>query len=279
MRRATEADREAINAFLGPRAATSMFLLSNLAAYGFDRCHRNAMRYWIAEADGQVTGLVALSEGGTLMPQLAGDQVAAAARAVDGEQVRMLIGPAGQVAPLREAIGLAAAPVSFAEDQPQFLLDLDALRLPEAPGRLVPLSAVPHETLIDWRAGYQIESFRAEPDAARAIAETEIAEWLARDSHRALIVDGDPVCMTGFNARLPDIVQVGGVWTPHALRRRGHASRAVALHLAEARRSGVLRATLFAASESAARLYRALGFAPIGQYALVQFARPERADA
>lgn len=278
MRRATEADREAINTYLGPRAATSMFLLSNLADYGFDRGHRNAMRYWIAETEGKVIGIVALSEGGTLMPQLPLGLVPDAARAVDGEDVTMMIGPADQVAPLRGAIGLSAAPARFAEDQPQFVLDLADLNIPDLPGVIAPLSAAPRETLIDWRAGYQIEAFHSDEAEARKIAETEIEHWLHRDSHRVLIVDGVPVAMTGFNSILPDIVQVGGVWTPHALRRRGHASRAVALHLAEARRAGVTSATLFAASAEAARLYRALGFEPIGRYTLLQFARTERAD-
>jgi predicted GNAT family acetyltransferase len=69
-------------------------------------------------------------------------------------------------------------------------------------------------------------------------------------------------------------VQVGGIYTPPALRGRGLARAAVALHLAEARNTGVSRAVLFAASPAAARAYTAIGFQPNGSFALVLFAAP-----
>ena len=81
--------------------------------------------------------------------------------------------------------------------------------------------------------------------------------------------------MTGFNAELPTIVQIGGVYTPPPLRGQGFARHAVALHLDEARRRGVGRATLFSASESAARAYSAIGFEPIGHYTLCHFDGPQ----
>jgi predicted GNAT family acetyltransferase len=59
------------------------------------------------------------------------------------------------------------------------------------------------------------------------------------------------------------------------LRNRGYARQAVALHLAEARASGVRRAVLFAASEPAERAYRALGFQPAGRMSIVLLLEPE----
>jgi N-acetylglutamate synthase-like GNAT family acetyltransferase len=277
MRRATEADREAIVAFLDPLAPKSMFLLANLADYGFDRDHRNAMRLWVAEADGRVAAVLGLTEAGALMPQLPPTWINAAAEAVDGEWIGLILGPAEQTAPLRRALGLADAPTQLDRDEPHFVLDLAALQIPEAPGALARLDAVPRDLLIDWRAAYDREVFASDPEAARATARRDIDHWAERDSHRVLMIDGAPVAMTGFNAMLPGIVQVGGVWTPPELRRRGHAARAVALHLAEARARGVTRATLFAASDTAARVYVGLGFRPIGQYTLCLFEAPVRA--
>ncbi len=89
-------------------------------------------------------------------------------------------------------------------------------------------------------------------------------------------MDGDtPLAMTGFNARLPDIVQVGGVYTPPDLRGRGHARRAVALHLAAARDAGIRRATLFSGSDMASRAYRSIGFRQIGDWTLLIFRNKE----
>ena len=85
------------------------------------------------------------------------------------------------------------------------------------------------------------------------------------------MLDRQPVAMTGFNARLPEIVQVGAVYTPPLLRNKGYARLAVALHLAEARETGTRHAVLFAASDAAARAYQAIGFLPTFAFALVLF--------
>lgn len=278
MRRATQADRDALVAYLQPHVATSMFLMSNLIDYGLDRGHRNAMRYWIAEEAGAVTGVVGLTEGGTLMPQVPPQMIGAAARAVAGEEVGLILGPTEQAVPLRSAIGLDDAPTQLCDHEPQLVLQKADLRVPDTPGDLARLETAPRPTLLKWRTGYEIECFGAAPPKAIETATRDVEHWLARDSHRVLHVDGAPVSMTGFNATLPDIVQVGGVWTPPALRCRGYASRAVALHLQEAFGLGATRATLFAASEDAARMYEHLGFRRIGSYTLCLFSKPGRVN-
>jgi predicted GNAT family acetyltransferase len=88
--------------------------------------------------------------------------------------------------------------------------------------------------------------------------------WVAFESDR-------PVSMSAFNATLPDIVQIGGVYTPPALRGRGYAKVAVAGSLIAARQRGVSRAVLFTDNPSAARSYEAVGFTRIGNYGVVLF--------
>src|SRR5438552_10624203 len=82
-------------------------------------------------------------------------------------------------------------------------------------------------------------------------------------------------CSTSvFNAMLPDIVQIGGVWTPPEFRGRGYARAVVAGSLLAARKQGVARAVLFAdpANERARRAYQFLGFRIVGDYGLVLLA-------
>jgi predicted GNAT family acetyltransferase len=87
-----------------------------------------------------------------------------------------------------------------------------------------------------------------------------------------LLTDGDrPVSYANFNARLPDIVQVGGVWTPPGLRGLGYGGAVVAGSLLAARQAGVTRAVLFAEREDAKRAYRRIGFRTVGEYGLVLF--------
>ena len=135
----------------------------------------------------------------------------------------------------------------------------------------MPLSDGDRSLLIRWREAYHLESLGTEPGKARAAAQKDIDGYIQRDSHRLLMVDDQPVSMTGFNATLPEIVQIGGVFTPPALRGRAYARTAVALHLTEARAAGVRRAVLFAASNAAVSAYVAIGFAPAGTFSLVLF--------
>ena len=79
------------------------------------------------------------------------------------------------------------------------------------------------------------------------------------------------VSLAAFNASLPDIVQLGGIYTPPERRGRGYARVAVAGSLVAAREQGVSRAVLFTGGPSAARSYEAVGFRRIGDYGLVLF--------
>jgi predicted GNAT family acetyltransferase len=165
-------------------------------------------------------------------------------------------------------------------DEPGFVLDLANLRVPlVTDATLVPLRADHRTLLVLWRADYHRETLGTPEAQVAERAASEIDAYIQSDSHRMLLRAGQPVAMTGFNAILPEIVQIGAVYTPPALRNHGHARLAVALHLAEARARGVQRAVLFAASEAAARAYRGIGFQPAPPVALVLFAGPQRVGA
>jgi predicted GNAT family acetyltransferase len=92
------------------------------------------------------------------------------------------------------------------------------------------------------------------------------------DGHAWVALDcGAPVSLSAFNASLPDIVQLGGIYTPPELRGRGYARVAVAASLLAARERGAERAILFTSNPSAARAYEALGFQRTGSYAVILF--------
>ena len=77
--------------------------------------------------------------------------------------------------------------------------------------------------------------------------------------------------MATHNARIPDMVQIGGVWTMPALRGQGLARAVVAGALLAARQDGVQSAVLFTGkqNEPARRAYRSLGFRIVTEYAIV----------
>ncbi len=128
--------------------------------------------------------------------------------------------------------------------------------------------------LNDWRAAYNVEANGlAMTPEARAQAARETRHWHDEGVSFVLTAQDAPVAYSAFNAALPDIVQVGGVWTPPALRSRGYARCVVAGSLLAARAEGVARAVLFTGETNrpAQRAYEALGFRPIGDYGLVFF--------
>jgi GNAT superfamily N-acetyltransferase len=95
------------------------------------------------------------------------------------------------------------------------------------------------------------------------------AQLAKGDVRVAVRRDGVLVSLSAFNASLPDIVQLGGIYTPPELRGRGYAKVAVAASLLAAREKGASRAILFTSNPSAVRTYEALGFCRIGDYGLV----------
>jgi hypothetical protein len=270
-------DRAALEAILTARIDGAMFPLTNLRAHGLRRGgfasdHPRASRFWVI--DGQ--GVVALTQGGMVQALLPGGcDLSLLPAALAKLTLRGAAGPAASIRPVLRALDLDTKAARLDEDEPGFALDLADLKTPgSANAHLVIAAAVPRDLLIAWRAAATVETQGMSPAEAPDQAASDVDGWLACDSHRVLLHEGQPVAMTGFNARLPEIVQVGGVYTPPDLRNRGHARTAVALHLAEASAAGATRAVLFAATPAAVRAYLAIGFQRAADFALVLFRDP-----
>lgn len=271
----TESDRPTLEAFMDARLPWAMFPRANLADEGLDGAGEHACRFWLLRHGDAVTGALALTRAGGVLPVIEPADAPVAARALRGATLTALIGPALPVRALLAAMpDVAAAPCLMRDEEDHFILPLAELKIPDGPGHLVPFAAAPDAVLRDWLAAYEGETLSTPPDAIPGRVETRLRAALAGDTHRVLMHDCVPLAMTGFNARLPGIVQVGGVYTPPALRGRQHARRAVALHLAEARDQGVGQATLFAANAAASRAYAAIGFRKIGLWSVILLTPP-----
>ncbi len=269
MQRVTEKTLPQARALLETAPHLAMFPLSNIDRFGLDGDADYAPIMW---TDGQ--GVLTVTRVGMVMPFFPNGDIGAAAGLLGG---RKIIGVLGQTQAARALIsqaGLSSLPTTLDRDEPQFKLRIDDMILPKGKGHLIPLQDAPRKVMEEWRVAYDIEALGSREADARDRVGREIDRYIANDSHRVLIVDSRPVCTTGFNACLPDIVQIGGVYTPPELRRQGHARRAVALHLAEAQDAGVAFATLFAANAAAARAYVAIGFQQVGDWTLTLYDGP-----
>lgn len=271
-------DEAALEAFLAPRAVDSMFLRSNARQAGLvDRGEPFQGTFVAAVEGGRVTAVAAHFWNGMLILQAPDPEtreaVARAAITRSGREVKGLTGPWEQVDSVRKALGLESREASLDSREDLFTLLLADLRVPEllASGRV--LCRRPRadelELVARWRLDFSREALGRDGglDAARG----EVARLQKLDSQWILLEGDRPVAYSAFNARLPDAVQIGGVWTPPELRSRGYARAVVAGSLLEARSAGASLAVLFTGEEnvSARRAYEALGFRVVGDYGLV----------
>ena len=272
MIRAGGADRAEIVAFLQAHLSTAMFPLSNLDSFGMAGGHHRAMTFWVDRQAGALRDVAGVTDGGMIFPNCPHQPWAALRQALLGKNIIGILGAADQVTGLESALGLADAAGLRTVEQ-HYALALCDLVMPDVTGfSLRPLSAGPRDLVIGWRRAYLLETLPLPGEDVDATAIKDIDSYIAADSHRLLYEGDTPMAMTGFNARQPDAVQVGGVYTPPLLRGRGLARRAVALHLEQARKA---QAFLFAASDAASRAYQSIGFQRIGQFGVSLYSQPQ----
>ena len=276
-REVTEADLAWVEPFLREHVQSSMFLLSNLAGFGLNGAGPYGTRLWCST--GVVRGIIGVSNSGYVLLQ------APEATVEDWQATKNIwrdltlagcSGEAGQVTRFLQVTGLDRLSMALNSDEPGYVLALDQMQMPSCAGfSLAPVSEDNRALVERWRAAYHGEVLGTPEGLRLDAAKDDIANYIKRDSHRVLLRDGEPVAMTGFNAQLPDVVQIGAVFTPPEARGQGLARRAVALHLAEAAERGVTQAILFAANAAAARAYEAIGFQRKGSMSMAMFHQQE----
>ncbi len=293
----------ALEAFLSTHTSSTMFLRSNLRAAGMGRRnnHRLSADYYGAVSNnGDVCAVIAHMKAGNILVQGAEDRGNAGNVADAGDnassdpvlsdlfahcrnqlsgKIAGILGPSNAVQILQQALGLAADAFAVNHDEHLYTLSLDALNPAIHPlgdsYQVEDAARMDRSTLLRWMRHYEIEALNAEENlaldgriASRVVHALEERCWWV------LFVDGEPVSLTGFNARLPDAVQLGPVWTPPAHRNKGYARFLVGRSLMAARARGVKQAVLFTNNPAACRAYEALGFTETGKYRLSQLRQP-----
>ena len=269
------ADVASIEGFLAARPASSMFLRSYLHLGGLAFAGGPYQGTWVGAFDPAVVGVAMHAWTGNVILQAPthAAPLARSALAESGRALKGILGPWAQVTAAREAVGLAAPPrLNNREDL--FELQLADLLVPEPRDGVIfrVATSADLDRMVAWRCDAMVLSEGAARGPALEADVRPHIERYVREGTMFLVEDrGPPVACSTFNARMPDCVQIGGVWTPPALRGRGYARRVVAGSLVAARARGVTRSVLFtgAHNEPARRAYLALGYRIVGDYALL----------
>jgi uncharacterized protein len=273
-----DADQPALESFLADHADSSMFLLANSRKGGLvDRGLPFQATYAAAFDGDRIVAVAAHSWLGTVLVQAPVRllEVVRAAVAASGRRTTGVLGPHAQARAAAEAL----APARIADEGRELLyaLDLRELRLPDALASNRVRCRRPQQSelalLTDWRADYVLEA-RVEEAAPDLRARCAVSIELLHADGADFVVEcgGSPVSYCCYNARTAEAVQIGGVWTPVALRGRGYARAVVAGALQAAAAQGASRAILFTPETNlpARRAYEALGFTVVGDYGLIR---------
>ena len=268
-------DEEALEAFLVKHASTSMFLRSNSRAVGLlDKGERFQGTYVAAIEDEKIVAVAAHYWNGMVIPQAPVylKEVVQAAVAQSGRMISGITGPGNQVEAATDILGLREKQISLDGREILFSLTLCDLKVPDAltTGEVMCRLPLPAELelLGNWCAAYTVETLgQAETPKLQHECHQTVENRQLDKVHFCLVKEQQPLAYCTFNAQLPDIVQIGGVWTPHNLRGNGYAKCVVAGALLQARSVGVKRAILFTQKNNTAAqsVYKAIGFEPTGE--------------
>jgi len=272
-------DEATLDAFLARHAECSMFLRSNARAAGLvDRGEPMQATYVGALQNGAIVGVAAHCWNGIVLVQAPVHLEALVREAVrrTGRAVTGCSGPWPQVVAARRALGLPTGRVAKDSREDLYALDLERLVVPPvlASGEL--RYRHPEEAeldlLVEWRVRFSVEALGAtDGPELRRTCRADVLLLHQRGADWVLLHGRIPVSYAVFNAMLPEILQIGGVWTPPSLRGRGYGRSVVAGSLLAARKQGVRRAVLFADpfNLAAQRAYLSLGFQLVGDYGLL----------
>ncbi|MBE9639137.1 hypothetical protein IQ782_19970 [Salipiger pacificus] len=280
IRRALPAEAAALEAFLSQHAETSMFLRGNIAVAGLgESTHPYATTVHLWPETGPIRAAFGRTTLGYVMcqaPDAPAEVFRAYAEAIADLPVASVTGPPSSCAALIAALGFAEGLFRLDHIEPLYRLDLAAMA--ESPDHIRPPRPGDSELLADWFFDYGVDTGIGGTDAAaRTEARARAERSVDRPALRLLIEDGTPVAMTDFNAEVADIVQIGGVFVPRALRNTARGRRVVHAQLCEARTRGIRTAVLFANNPAAARAYEAIGFEHIGGYRVAVLEHPQAA--
>jgi N-acetylglutamate synthase-like GNAT family acetyltransferase len=280
-------DAAQVHALLAGARDETMLLRSNIRHGGFayEGQPRQA-KYWGAFLADRLAGVTALCWNGMVLVYAPYGLEALLAAVIEeasenGPHITGLSGPTHQLYRARGVLEITDNPVLHDVDAGLFAVNLDALRLPsslDAPNIGLRRPVMDDlSVLVDWDIGFRIEAL-GELDAERKRGEIEraTAQRLEIGANHIWVLecDGKLVSRSMLGVAHPDMVQVGGVWTPPDERGKGYARAVVAASLREARAQGVRRAVLFAHDAGAIRAYAAIGFEKVGSYTLVTLAEP-----
>ncbi|KZL25533.1 MULTISPECIES: GNAT family N-acetyltransferase [unclassified Pseudovibrio] len=277
--------QEVVWSFLMNHVYSSMFLLNNIEKAGLEYTSElYSGEYWGAydEAD-ELKGVLAQFWNGNLMSQApdlnALETLTTYFREVVNRPVAGMVADGEQASFVLNKLNFPANAYNTNRSEGLYQLALEDLQLSEKSTSdqfsLIATSEADASLLFDWLKAYELEAFDGEASEEHDKHITNRVMEMQKSGNAWVLLDREqPVALSGFNATLAEIVQVGPVWTPPEHRNNGYARAVVALTLDLVKKQGVRRSVLFTDNPAAAKAYEAIGFKQNGSFHLALLKEP-----
>ena len=277
----TQNHTDMLNRFLMPRAESSLVLLSNAMLGGLEyRGETFQGTYAAYPGDNAITGVAAHYWNGMVFFQAPKNPAGLfhAVVSASGRECTGIAGPYDQVQQVLPGILTKNHLPALNSRDTLFSLDLNMLAIPgllqrgEVTCRYPADDEIPK--MIEMRIAFMRELTGPDTRVSREDEAREIVRYQQQtNNHWLLEAGGKIVATSAISAGIPEVVQIGGVYTLPEYRNRGFGRAVVAGSLLYARARGVKKAILFTGTDmpAAQKVYTALGFRPIGEYGLVIF--------
>jgi len=257
--------RPALTALLDREPVVNVFLRSEL------RLGAPLDGWWGIGEGGELRA--ALMTGPLAVPWIPDPSDVPAISTVLGKQPlpRLMIGPAPQVRALAASIAHRRRPAEIRDPQPVMVADRPPIGIPEVPirrGRREDLDRLSVAAAAMHREEMGVDPLLLDaPGWRRRMATLIDRGW------SYLLMQGDEIAFkVELSAWTPEVLQLQGVWTHPAARRRGIATAALGTVCAALLREvPVCSLYVNGYNEPALRLYRRLGFRQVAEFATYIF--------
>ena len=276
-------DTQVLEEYLAPHKAECMFICSNLKAAGIEYSGSDFEGEYFGcfNTNDQFQGVIVHYWNGNIIMNARDHDVLEnlishlkknISRPIGG-----ILGPNIQAEHVINKLGLSGLSFGINSNEGLYQINLEALNDLSMPSNMQVVSAqdVTKNILIEWMKSYDIEALGALDDEN---LEKQVQEhWnlrLQKNDSWVLLLDGIPIALSAFNARLSDTVQIGPVWTPPEYRNKGFARLLLAYTLHQEKLKGTKQAILFTNNPAAIKAYLSIGFRKIGNYRLALLEKP-----
>lgn len=285
VRKLNNTDHEILEIYLRDYTETCIFIRSNAKQVGLEYIDDDFYGDYFGAFDekGALTGVLVHYWNGNIMMQAENDNVLRLLTTYMKKKIRRpilgVLGDDKQAKIILDMLMLNHEEFATNCRDGLYALDLISMKFPcfkhNHKIEMIPAERLNQKLLRDWVKAYEIEALGAEDnDRLDSHVESRVNRISKKGSTWALLVDNIPVSLSGFNAQLYDVVQIGPVWTPPEHRSNGYARLLVAMTLNYVKKQGVDKAILFTDNPAAIKAYQAIGFEHIGEFRLAILKNP-----